>query len=91
VPREFKIVLIEGSGVSECPDILGIAVITRIAYAWQILCGSGIGYMPNMSLLSSCLTMITYQFYIGYQNFTRIDIDKGILPVLLLVQQKNCL
>jgi hypothetical protein len=41
VPREFKIVLIEGSGVSECPDILGIAVITRIAYAWKFYVGVG--------------------------------------------------
>jgi hypothetical protein len=28
---------------------------------------------------------LTYLLYIGYQNFTRINIEKGILPVLLLV------
>ena len=35
--------------------------------------------------------MMPYLLYIGYQTFTKIHIQKGIMPVLLLVEQKNCL
>jgi len=35
--------------------------------------------------------MVTFLVYIEYQNFTRIHIEKDILQVLLLVQQRNCL
>jgi hypothetical protein len=36
-------------------------------------------------------SMVTSLLYIEYQNFTRIQTEKAILLVLLLVQQKNCL
>ena len=35
--------------------------------------------------------MMTYLLYIEYQNFTRSQIRKYKLPVILLVQQKNCI
>lgn len=37
--------------------------------------------------------MMTYMYlvYIGYQNLNRIHIERDILPLHLLVQQKNCL
>ena len=37
------------------------------------------------------VNVITYLFYIKYQNCTRIHINTGIVQVLLLVQQKSCL
>ena len=37
------------------------------------------------------VNVITYLFYIKYQNFTRIHINTGIVQVLLPVQQKSCL
>ena len=51
----------------------------------------------HKSFMSSMISSIYEEYddlstlYIGYQNFRRIQIEKDLLPVHLLVQQKICL
>lgn len=51
----------------------------------------------HKSFMSSMHSLIYEEYddlstlYIGYQNLRRIQIEKGLIPVHLVVQQKLCL
>ena len=62
-----------------------VLILTKKNY-WQISIHSCCQWIFRLAR-----SMVTSLLYIEYQNFTRIQREKAILLVLLLVQQKNCL